>query len=370
MQKNIISSVAGQTKTSVIRDVFETAPAGAINMGLGEIMIPPPPSYYKLCEALVGHSHFAYSTNAGLYELRQLITDSYQLGDIDADNVCVTCGAQEALYASLKAIINPGDEVIIPRPSFVAYASLVQLMGGVVVSMEPDADLRICSENLHKLITRRTKAILFSNPNNPSSRVLNVAEVKLLAEISAKHDVLLICDEVYLSLHLDTPFSSLLKTFDNCIIINSFSKSHALTGWRIGWLITRDKKLMTAIVRMHQYMTTCAPTPAQKMAISLFSEVGKSINLYYQKKILANYNYTVKKLFANKISFFKSKAGFYLLVAVHGEDKLLAKMLASKGIITVPGSAFGDCTRGYLRINYALETNLLMKTLDKLISLM
>ncbi|HEX2141102.1 MAG TPA: aminotransferase class I/II-fold pyridoxal phosphate-dependent enzyme, partial [Candidatus Limnocylindria bacterium] len=240
----------------------------SLTIGEPDFTTPEPITRAAIASLEAGETH--YTANGGMIELRRLIANDlqhrYGLGYDPRTELFITVGASEGLDATLRAVCNPGDEVIYHEPSFVAYAPCIELAGGVpvAVSTTDATDFRVTAEMIEAAVTPRTRAIFLGYPNNPTGAVLEREDLEAIAAVAERHDLLVITDEIYERLvygdHAHTPFPSLPGMRDRTVLISGFSKSYAMTGWRIGY-VAAPAELMTGIAKVHQYGIMCAPTP-------------------------------------------------------------------------------------------------------------
>ena len=272
-----LSDIVKNIKPSGIRKFFDLAASmeGVISLGVGEPDFVTSWSVREACILSLEQGFTSYTANAGLLELRNEI--SYYLKKItkthyDAnEEILVTVGASQAIDIALRAIVNAGDEVIVIDPSFVSYAPLVLLAGGIPVSISTkgEEEFKLQPEALEEAITERTKAIILCSPNNPTGTVMEKDELEKIAQIIEKHDLLVISDEIYAELTYDEEYASFVSIAgmrERTILVSGFSKGFAMTGWRLGYVAAR-KEFSQAMLKIHQYAMMCAPTMAQYAAI-------------------------------------------------------------------------------------------------------
>lgn len=346
---------------TLLRQIHDRADSSCINLGLGEPSFPTPKSILNLLKEKVDDWNLGYTPNAGLQELRKLVAKSSGL-QVTADQVCITVGAEEALFSVLMAIINSGDEVLIPDPGFPAYRSIVKIAGGVPkdYSLHRENNFSLKCEDIKNNITSKTKIIILNSPNNPSGAVYSNEELKKLAEILEKRNIIAISDEVYRDIYYGERPDSIASYIQNYVVINSLSKSFSMTGWRLGWCIV-PPKLSKYLVNFHQLAVTCAPTISQKVALFAlkgFAEKEKSRNIEELRRrrnlaISCVENYT-------DLKYVKPSGTFYMLLDVlskiskYGNSlEISLNLLSKEKVVTIPGVAFGKRGEGYLRISFA-----------------
>ncbi len=341
-------------KKSIIREIYDNAKEGAINLGLGEIQFETPNLIRMAGKQAINQGELFYTANAGLINLRKLIAVKYNTA---YSNVCVTNGAQEAIFAVLYSLINPGDLVLIADPTFLAYKTIAEMLGGKIITFDTDQEnnFNINWTSLEQALALKPKVLFLNHPSNPTGRAFNQDEINKISQLCKSHQVLLIVDEVYLEVGLDKAIPSFWNGEDHIIVISGLSKSHCMTGWRLGW-ISAHEPLINSFIIAHQYISTCASVVSQKAAIRALSEKGSLANEKLRKSLRKNYLFSLyllkKKLPAEDIIIPESAP--YLFVNIHREDLQFCKDLAQKGVIIIPGSAFGNKGKQFVRINYAL----------------
>ncbi len=252
---------------SLIRQINALATPLSVNLGIGEPNLEPDETLRAMA-ARAAQQPWQYSANAGFLSLRKKIAEGTNVDP--KSEICVTAGTEEALYALFQAFVNPGDEVLIPNPGFVSYPALTRLAGGKTVAYELQApSWRLDPKAIEARVTKRTKMIIVNSPSNPLGAVADRAALLSVAEIAERHGCLVLSDEIYREIWYDHEPASMLGMGKNVIIANGLSKSHGMTGLRLGWLIARAE-LMDAIVRSHQYVATCTSVFSQSLAEEVF----------------------------------------------------------------------------------------------------
>lgn len=337
---------------------------GVISLGIGEPDFVTP---WQIREAGIyalekGHTH--YSANAGIKELRKEISlylkRKYNVGYNAEDEIIVTVGASEGIDLALKAVLEPGDEVVLPEPSFVAYKGCILASGGIPVSIELKEDnlFKLDPLELEKAITDKTKAVIIPFPNNPTGSVMTSGELTEIVKVLKNKDIIIISDEIYSELTYGFEFRS-LATFpeirDRLILVNGFSKSHAMTGWRLGY-ICGNSDLLKHMFKIHQYSLMCAPTPAQYAGIEALRncdhEVDRMVDEYDKRR-----KYILKGIRDLGLKCFEPQGAFYIFPNITStgltSDEFCEGLLKSEKVLMVPGTAFGDCGEGFVRATYA-----------------
>lgn len=374
-----LSSIVKDLKPSGIRKFFDLAAGmeGVISLGVGEPDFVTPWNIREASILSLEQGYTSYTANAGLIELRNEISGYLkEVTSIDYDpksELLVTVGASQALDIALRAIVNPGDEVIVIEPSFVSYASLVSLAGGVPVSVQTSGDMefKLQPEELEKAITEKTKAIILCSPNNPTGTLLVKEELERLAEIIEKHDLIVISDEIYAELTYDdvyTSFVSIAGMAERTILISGFSKGFAMTGWRLGY-VAAQPELLSAMLKIHQYSMMCAPTMAQFAAIEAMKN-GKEDVLHMKKSYRQRRNLFVAALNEIGLTCHVPGGAFYAFPSIKKtnltSEEFAEQLLIEEKVAVVPGSVFGECGEGFIRCSYATSLEQLQEALKRM----
>jgi aminotransferase len=349
----------------------------SLTIGEPDFTTPEPLTRAAVAALEAGETH--YTANGGMIELRELISanlaDRYGVRYDPRGELVVTVGASEGLDATLRAVINPGDEVIYHEPCFVAYGPCITLAGGVPVALPTSdaTDFRVTAAQIEAAITPRTKAIFLGYPNNPTGAVLDRDELEAIGQVAERHDLLVISDEIYDRLvygeHTHTAFSALPRMRDRSVLIGGFSKAYAMTGWRIGY-VAAPAELMEGIAKVHQYGIMCAPTAAQHAAIAAL-EIGEP----YVQEMLAEYDrrrqLMVRRLNDIGLLCFEPMGAFYAFPEVTAATGLSAedfaqRLLAEEHVAVVPGEAFGPSGAGHVRACYATAYEQIVEAMDRI----
>jgi aminotransferase len=377
--RNFVSDRVQTVPPSGIRRFFDIAATmdDVISLGIGEPDFNAPEVVARAGAETLAKGDVHYTSNSGTIELRRAIADHVEgLYGVRYDpetEILVTVGVSEALYLALTAILDPGDEVIVPEPCFVSYASGVTLTGGVPVSVPTTVDERfqVTAEVLKAAITPRTKALLIGYPNNPTGAVLSRDRMNEIAALAKEHDLLVLSDEIYDRLVYGvehTCFSSLPGTRERTIVLQGFSKAYAMTGFRVGYALA-PAPLLAAMRKVHQYMIMSAPTIAQHAALAGLLQgeeaVQAMVTEYDRRRRLI-----VGGLNQIGLSCFEPQGAFYAFPAtdVTGmDDNTFAEtLLQEQRVAVVPGSAFGESGRGFVRCSYATAYEQIEEALERL----
>ncbi|HJT63718.1 MAG TPA: aminotransferase class I/II-fold pyridoxal phosphate-dependent enzyme [Candidatus Limnocylindria bacterium] len=349
----------------------------SLTIGEPDFTTPEPLTRAAIAALEAGETH--YTANGGMIELRELVAanlaNRYGVRYEPRGELVITVGASEGLDATLRAIINPGDEVIYHEPCFVAYGPCITLAGGVPVALSTSdvTDFRVTAEQIETAITPRTKAIFLGYPNNPTGAVLNADQLAAIGDVAERYDLLVISDEIYDRLvygeHRHTAFSALPRMRDRTVLIGGFSKAYAMTGWRIGY-VAAPAGLMEGIAKVHQYGIMCAPTAAQHAAIAAL-QVGEP----FVQQMLAEYDrrrqLMVRRLNEIGLLCFEPMGAFYAFPEVTAATGLSAEdfaqqLLAEEHVAVVPGEAFGPSGAGHVRVCYATAYEQIEEAMDRI----
>lgn len=377
--KTYVSETVSRLKPSGIRRFFDLAASmeGVISLGVGEPDFITPWGVREACILSLEQGYTSYTANAGLWELRKEISDylarRFHVLYDPADEIIVTVGASQALDVSLRAIINPGDEVIVVEPSFVSYAPLVALAGGVPIPIQTSGkqQFKLQPEQIEQVVTPKTKALIICSPNNPTGTVLHAEELAQIARIVAKHDLLVISDEIYAELCYDeqyTSFPAIAHMRERTILINGFSKGFAMTGWRLGFLAA-PKTLATAMLKIHQYTMMCAPTMAQYAAIEALKNGAADVE-QMKKSYRQRRNFFVQSLNEIGLSCHMPGGAFYAFPSIQStgmtSEQFAERLLLEEKVAVVPGHVFGASGEGYIRCSYASSLEQLQEAIRRM----
>jgi aminotransferase len=374
-----LSNIVQELKPSGIRKFFDLAAGmeGVISLGVGEPDFVTPWNVREACILSLEQGYTSYTANAGLIELRKEISHYLKnLTNIEYNphnQVLVTVGGSQALDISLRAIVNPGDEVIVIEPSFVSYASLVTLAGGIPVPVQTtgDKEFKLQPEELEKAITEKTKAIILCSPNNPTGTCLNKKELEMIAEIIEKYDLLVISDEIYAELTYDeayTSFVSIKGMEERTILVSGFSKGFAMTGWRLGY-IAANPEFLNAMLKIHQYSMMCAPTMAQYAAIEAIKN-GKEDVIHMKKSYRQRRNLFVGALNDIGLTCHVPGGAFYAFPSIQKtnltSEEFAEQLLMEEKVAVVPGNVFGKSGEGFVRCSYASSLEQLQEAVRRM----
>lgn len=376
--KDMLSKKAVMLEPSGIRKFFDIVSEmpEAISLGVGEPDFDTPWRIREEGIYSLEKGRTFYTSNAGLVELRdeicRYLKRKYHLRYRN-DEVLVSVGGSEGIDVALRAIINPGDEVIVPQPSFVCYVPCVIMSDGIPVTVElkEENKFKLTREQLEEAVTDKTKAIIMSFPNNPTGAIMTKKDLEPIADFAKEHDLIVITDEIYSELtygHKHVSIGALPDMKERTIVINGFSKAFAMTGWRLGYAAA-PKVIMEQMVKIHQYGIMAAPTTSQYAAVEALracdDEVEDMKNSYNQRR-----RYLLHRFRELGLECFEPEGAFYAFPCIKefgmSSEKFAEELLKEQKVAIVPGTAFGACGEGYLRVSYAYSIDELKEALNRL----
>ena len=367
-------------KPSGIRKFFSIAQEmdNVISLGVGEPDFLTPWHIRQQGIDTIERGSTRYTANAGLAELRSEISKFYAenyLVKYNPDNeVLVTVGGSEGIDMAIRSIVEPGDEVLVVEPSFVCYKPIVEVCGGIATSLvtcEED-EFKLAPQALENAITNKTKALVFPYPNNPTGAVMNESELKAISEVIIKHDLIVISDEIYSALtyteegHIS--IASITGMQERCIVINGFSKTYSMTGWRLGYALG-PKEIIEQMTKLHQFAIMSAPTTSQFAAIDALRNGSDDI-----RKMREDYDmrrrYTVHGFREIGLDCFEPRGAFYVFPCIKStglsSEEFAEKLIKSKRVAVVPGNAFGDCGEGFIRVSYCYSIDNIKEAIKRI----
>lgn len=377
--RNPLNNTISQIKPSGIRKFFDIVSemTDAISLGVGEPDFDTPWAVRDEAIYSLEQGRTFYTSNAGLRELKEEIAHfldrRYNLNYDPYEEMLVTVGGSEAIDIALRAMIDPLDEVLIPQPSYVSYEPCTILAGGkpVIIELKEADNFRLTAQEIEDAITDKTKILVLPFPNNPTGAVLERSDLEQISKVVIDHDLFVISDEIYSELtYLDNHVSiaSIPGMKERTVLINGFSKSHAMTGWRLGYACA-PSAIIKEMLKIHQFAIMCAPTTSQYAAVTAIrdcdEEVSKMRQEYDDRR-----RYLLKRFKEMNLTCFEPFGAFYCFPSIKEfnmtSDEFATKLLKSKKVAVVPGTAFGDCGEGFLRISYAYSLSNLKKALDRI----
>ena len=375
----LLSNKVQTIKPSGIRKFFDLAAdmPHCISLGVGEPDFKTPWSVRDAGIRSLELGRTKYTANSGLKELRGEICNYLQRRfdlHYKEENILVTVGGSEAIDLTIRAVVQPGDEVIIPEPCFVCYEPITQLTGGVPVHIATRAEdqFRLTADQLRAAITPRTKLLIFPYPNNPTGAVMSAAEMEEIAAVLRETNVLVLSDEIYseLTYGLDRHVSiaSLPGMAERTIVVNGFSKSYAMTGWRLGWAMG-PKELMRHICKIHQFGIMSAPTTAQFAGIEAIRTGDDDIARMRDQYDLRR-RYLLGELRSMGLECFEPEGAFYIFPSIEStglsSEEFCERLLHEQEVAVIPGSAFGASGEGHIRISYSYSMSHLREACSRM----
>lgn len=353
-------------KPSGIRKYFSIAEEmeDVISLGVGEPDFLTPWHIRKTGIDTLENGKTRYTANAGLIELRQEISNFYKAKyDVEYDaksEVLVTVGGSEGIDMCIRSMISPGDEVLVVEPSFVCYKPIVEMCGGIAVPLETknENNFRLTAEELEAGITDKTKMLVLPFPNNPTGAVMRRADLEAIAEVIEKHNIFVLSDEIYSALTYGdeehVSIASIGAMRKRCVVINGFSKTYSMTGWRLGYALG-PKPVIEQMTKLHQFAIMSAPTNSQYAAIEALRNGDKDI-----EKMRDDYDmrrrYTVNAFREIGLDCFEPEGAFYIFPCIKStglsSDEFCERLIMTKHVAVIPGNAFGECGEGFIRVSY------------------
>ena len=375
----IISQKIQNIKPSGIRKFFDILEemTDAISLGIGEPDFVTPWHIRDAGIYSLERGHTKYTSNAGMLELRREIANYLRRRfDLEYDytnQILVTVGGSEAIDLALRVLVNPGDEVIIPVPSFVCYGPLTEMAGGVPVYVELTAEngFRLTPEQLKAAITPRTKALVLPFPSNPTGGIMERRDLEAIAQVLEDNDIMVISDEIYAELtygqrHVSP--ANLTQLYDRTVVVNGFSKSHAMTGWRMGY-VCAHQPVVAAMTKLHQFGIMSAPTTSQYAAIEAMRSGDEDI-AHMREEYDSRRRYLVENLNRIGLDCFEPKGAFYVFPCIRSSglssEEFCERFLREEKVAVIPGTAFGPGGEGYVRACYASSMRDLTESISRL----
>lgn len=379
----LISDKVKNIPPSGIRKYFDLLDDTHISLGVGEPDFPTPDRIREYVANRLKSGRVAYTSNSGDPYLRELIirylADRYDIHGYDSvDQVLITVGASQAIDLAMRAILSPGDEVIVHEPIYVSYTPAIELAGSKAVTVVTKAEdrFRLKADALKAAITPKTKAILLAFPSNPTGAIMEREDLEAIADVIRDTDILVITDEIYAELTFNgkrhVSFASLPGMTERTIVLNGFSKAFSMTGWRLGYA-AGQKDLIAAMRKVHQLTMLCAPTPAQWAGIAAL-EYGFKDDFYDTRAMIEQYairrRYIIDRLNAMGLTCHEPEGAFYVFPSIQAtgltSEEFCDRLLASQKVVCVPGSAFGAAGEGYMRCCYATSMEDIQQAMERI----
>ena len=377
--RNPLADKVVEIKPSGIRKFFDIVSEmeDAISLGVGEPDFDTP--WHIRDEGIYSleKGRTFYTSNAGLKELKEEICHYIKRKQgvtyDPRDEVLVTVGGSEAIDIGLRAMLNPGEEVLIPQPSYVSYEPCVVLAGGVpvIIELKGENEFRLTAQELEDAITEKTKVLILPFPNNPTGAIMERKDLEAIAEVIKKHDIFVMSDEIYAELTYKDKHVSIVEIEgmqERTVLINGFSKAYAMTGWRLGYACG-PRAIIEQMIKIHQFAIMCAPTTSQYAAVEALrngdDDVQEMRTAYNQRR-----RYLMNAFKEMNLECFEPFGAFYVFPCIKEfgmtSDEFATRFLEEEKVAVVPGTAFGDCGEGYLRISYAYSLENLKIAIGKL----
>ena len=377
--RNPLSDLVVEIKPSGIRKFFDLVSEmkDALSLGVGEPDFDTP--WHIRDEGIYSleKGKTFYTSNAGLMELRQEICNYMKRKQgIQYDSrseVLITVGGSEAIDIGLRAMINPGDEVLIPQPSYVSYEPCALLAGAkpVIINLKAENEFRLTAQELEEAITEKTKVLILPFPNNPTGAIMEKEDLEAIAEVILKHDIFVMSDEIYAELTYKdkhVSIASLPGMQERTILINGFSKAYAMTGWRLGYACG-PANIIQQMTKIHQFAIMCAPTTSQYAAVEALKngddDIAEMRISYNQRR-----RFLMDAFRKMGLECFEPFGAFYVFPCIKEfgmtSDEFATRFLEEEKVAAVPGTAFGDCGEGYLRISYAYSLDKLKLAMERM----
>ncbi len=342
---------------TLIRQFFERALPDSINFGLGEPDLPTPDFLRKEAARITIEEQNGYTSHSGLPALRKLIGDQYPHLELGLTDVVVTCGSQEAMTAAFLSIVDEGDDVLLPDPSFPAYDACVRIAQGKpnYYRLPADKEFSFDIDEFRSKITPKTKAAVVISPSNPTGKILTPGDLRNIAAALKDTGIFLISDEIYSDLYFTARPHSASEYYDKTIIVSGLSKSLSMTGWRLGWAASKQADVMRGIHVLHGFLTVCTSAITQKAALLGWTPEAEAAKQHAREVYKKRGDFLVD-LFKSEMDLNATspEGAFYTMLDVRalGDDIEVAEKCLNNRVITVPGTAFGDEARGFLRISF------------------
>jgi len=358
---------------SMIRKISDRAKPGSISLGLGEPDLPTPEVVRREAIRVIQEEKSGYTLQAGIPALREKIAGDYPYMNLDIDQIVVTAGSQESLYLILRTLVEEGDEVLMPDPGFIAYPMITKMVGGKEIRYRLPAanDFGFNLEDFKSKLSERTKVVICISPSNPTGRALSRNDLQAMCDAvtSSGSNAFIISDEIYRELYY-TPQrpASISEFYPRTIIVSGLSKSMRMTGWRIGWL-AGDTEVMKAALVLHGYTVTCASSISQKAALAAWTEEAAAARAEYRTIFHRRRDHLLASLRDGLgLRCVTPEGAFYTMVDVsqYGDELRVAEAGLEHGVVTIPAAAFGEESRGFLRISFCADEERLSEGMRRL----
>lgn len=378
--KSYLSKVVKEMPDSGIKDFFDIANTmeGALSLGVGEPDFPTPEHVREAAIASIKRGETKYTDNRGTVELRAASAEYLEKFGLHYDReneILITMGASEGIDLALRALVDPGDEVLVVEPCYVSYIPCVELCGGIPVSIPLKAEnkFRLTKEELEEKITDKTKVLLISFPNNPTGAIMEKEDLEAIREVVTAHDIFVITDEIYAELTYGKKHASIAALpdmYERCVVLNGFSKAFAMTGWRMG-IAAGPAEVIFHMNKIHQFTTMSAGTTSQVAALEALTSPVRDEEIDVMRKEYDERRKIMVDGFRNMgLDVTEPEGAFYVFPSIKKTGltsmEFCNRLLQEQKVAVIPGDAFGSCAEGYIRCSYAYSQDIIKKCLEKI----
>jgi aspartate/methionine/tyrosine aminotransferase len=360
-------------RKSATRVLYDSAPPGSINLGLGEPDFPTPDVVRREAVRVIQEEQIGYTTNAGIPPLRKKIAEYHSDGlaaPYTENSVCVTTGAEEALFAVMMTILGPGDEALLPDPCYVAYPAIAEIAGAHLRYYDtPPADgFAFNRDRFDEAVTDQTRLVVINSPSNPTSRVIARDDLKFVAGRLSRTNAYVLADEIYRDLYVSERPATISEFYDKTILVSGLSKMMSMTGWRLGWAVGPEEVIRQVTV-MRQYISTCTSAVTQKAALAAFSDEGRRETTAMRDELNRRGDVMARAIDRElQLPYVQGEGAYYIMLDVSrfGPSMETAMSLLNNRVITVPGSAFGSQSEGFLRLSFSIDRPLIEEGIQRI----
>ena len=378
--KSYLSKVVKEMPDSGIKDFFDIANTmeGALSLGVGEPDFPTPEHVREAAIASIKRGETKYTDNRGTVELRAAAAEYLEKLGLHNDReneILITMGASEGIDLALRALVDPGDEVLVVEPCYVSYIPCVELCGGIPVSIPLKAEnkFRLTKKELEEKITDKTKVLLISFPNNPTGAIMEKEDLEAIREVVTAHDIFVITDEIYAELTYGKKHASIAALpdmYERCVVLNGFSKAFAMTGWRMG-IAAGPAEVIFHMNKIHQFTTMSAGTTSQVAALEALTSPVRDEEIDVMRKEYDERRKIMVDGFRNMgLDVTEPEGAFYVFPSIKKTGltsmEFCNRLLQEQKVAVIPGDAFGSCAEGYIRCSYAYSQDIIKKCLEKI----
>jgi aspartate/methionine/tyrosine aminotransferase len=349
-------------RKSATRVLYDSAPPGSINLGLGEPDFHTPEVICREAIRVIQEETIGYTANEGIQPLREKIAHYHSEGSrsYNSGSVCITSGAEEALFAVMMTILGPGDDALLPDPGYIAYPAIAEIANADARYYRTPAAQGFVfdRDKFDKAVTDRTKLVVINSPSNPTSRVISADDLRFIAERLSTTNAYVLADEIYRDLYLGQRPATISEFYERTVIVSGLSKMMSMTGWRLGWAVGPAEVIEPATV-MRQYMSTCSSAVTQKAAVAAFSDEGRRETAAMRDELNRRGQVMARAIDRElQLPYVQGEGAYYIMLDVsgYGPSMETAKALLNERVITVPGSAFGAEGEGFLRLSFSIES--------------